>query len=97
MAHDQLPIPPLAEQDAGARELLRVWAAGGKQHVSLAAGLWRDPAAWGVVLADLSRHLARAHAQTAQMPEREVLERIREALEAEWGYPTDEPNGGLLR
>lgn len=74
-------------------ELVRVWAAGGAQHVALAAGLWQDPAAWGIVLADLARHVSRAYEQTQGVSQVDVLKRIREALDAEWGHPTDEQSG----
>lgn len=64
-----------------------MWAANGQQHVSLEIGLWSDPAAWGLVLVDLATHVANAYA--AQGHDRaEVLERIRNALDAEWLVPT---------
>lgn len=94
MAKYELPVPGPAQQDDAARELIRVWAAAGAQHVALATGLWRDPAAWGIVLADLARHVARAYEQTEGMSQADVLKRIRVALDAEWGHPTDEPTGG---
>jgi hypothetical protein len=95
MTRHELPIPGPAERDDSARELIRVWAAAGAQHVTLATGLWRDPAAWGIVLADLARHVARAYEQTQGMAQNEVLKRIRAAFEAEWGHPTDTPTRGI--
>jgi len=97
MAKNELPVPVQAAADESARELVRVWAAGGQQHVALASGLWHDPGAWGIVLADLSRHLARAYVQTEGMAESDVLRRIREAFDAEWNRPTDKPKGSALR
>ncbi|MEM7245001.1 MAG: DUF5076 domain-containing protein [Acidobacteriota bacterium] len=91
----ELPVPSVAESDPNARELARVWAAGGRQHVSLATGLWADPGAWGLLLVDLARHVARAHEQTEGQDASVVLNRIREALEAEWDAPTDEPSGSV--
>ncbi len=73
-----------------------MWAAGGAQHVTFATGLWRDPATWGLVLADLARHLARAYEQTQGMSPNDVLQRIRAGFEAEWEHPTDEPTGGVF-
>lgn len=93
---NELPIPPAARSDSSARELARIWAAGGAQHVSLATGLWPDPAAWGLMLADLARHVAKAYEQTEGLDSSEVLERIRDALEAEWTVPTDAPTGGIV-
>lgn len=44
-------------------ELVRVWAAEGKQHVTIRADIWNDPAAWGMMLVDLARHVASAYAE----------------------------------
>jgi hypothetical protein len=91
----QLPIPPIAQTDINARELLRVWAAGGKQHLTLATNLWKDPAAWGVMLVDLAKHIAAAYQQTSGEHQDSVLSRIREGFDAEWNHSTDEPIGGI--
>ncbi len=87
----ELPIPAAASDDAEARELVRVWAAGGNQHISLATGLWDDPAAWGIMLVDLARHVARAYARDSDAHPDELLRRIRAGFDAEWEAPTDEP------
>lgn len=92
----QLPLPEPAAKDATATEILRVWAAGGKQHVSLAPGLWDDPANWGIMLVDLARHIANAYEQSKGMDRLAVLARLRAGFDAEWGSPTDRPGGGLI-
>jgi len=91
----ELPIPEPALADPRARELVRVWAARGAQHVSIATGLWKDPGAWGIALVDLARHIARAYELTGQ-DGKAALERIRAGFDAEWSHPTDEPTGGLV-
>ena len=91
----QLPIPGAAANDARAIELLRVWVAGGKQHVSLASSVWRDPASWGIMLVDLAKHIANAYEQSEGMPYADVLQRVKEGFDAEWGTPTDEPSGKI--
>jgi hypothetical protein len=93
---NELPIPPMA-QTAGSRELLRVWAAGGKQHVSLATGLWKDPATWGIVLVDLMKHVSSAYEQTAGLPADETFQRIISGMQAELAESTDNPTGELLQ
>jgi len=90
----ELSVPPAARADSAARELARVWAAGGEQHVSLEIGLWPDPGAWGLLLVDLARHVANAYEQTQGHDASDVLARIREAFDAEWQTPTDSPSGG---
>jgi hypothetical protein len=92
----QLPVPPAAEADARAIELVRVWAAHGKQHVSLATNIWKDPAAWGVMLVDLAKHIAIAYQKNEENGYLSVLNRIREGFDAEWGTATDEPSGRVL-
>jgi hypothetical protein len=92
----ELSIPPEAQADARAVELVRVWAAGGKQHVSLATGLWNDPAAWGILLVDLARHVADAYGLTQGLEPSVVLHRVKAGFDAEWSNPTDKPCGKML-
>ncbi len=100
MASDDRPkgellIPHAAATDPRAVELARIWAAEGKQHVSLATGLWEDPAAWGMMLVDLAHHIANAYAKTEGRSAVDVLARIRVGFDAEWDNPTDVPTGNL--
>jgi len=92
----QLPIPKPAAEDTRAIEMLRVWASGGKQHVSIATGLWKDPANWGMMLVDLAKHIANAYEQAEGMERRKVLERLKAGFDAEWSSATDEPSGGII-
>jgi len=95
MHHKELPIPPAATEGQVARELARVWAAKGAQHVSIATDAWQDPAAWGIMLVDLAKHVADAYAQIQGVDAASALERIREGFDAEWDHPTCRPHGGL--
>ncbi len=52
----ELLIPPIAEADPNAIEVVRVWVANGGQHVSINVAAWPEPEAWGIVLADLAGH-----------------------------------------
>jgi hypothetical protein len=98
MSHhpSELTIPPSARNDAKAVELLRVWAAGGRQHVSIATGLWDDAASWGIMLVDLAKHIARAYEQTSGRNYHETLNRIKAGFDVEWHDETDSPTGELL-
>jgi hypothetical protein len=63
----------------------------------LAAGLWADPAAWGIMLVDLARYLARAYEQSEGLEEAVALERIWAGLDAKRAVDTDpDRTGGLL-
>ena len=59
----QLAIPAAAAKEAAAFELLRVWVAEGAQQITLRPGIWQDPSAWGVMLADLARNIVTIHAE----------------------------------
>ncbi|MDE1154884.1 MAG: DUF5076 domain-containing protein [Acidobacteriaceae bacterium] len=96
MSNKHLDPPPAATRDKASFELLRVWVAEAGQHVSLRSGTWEDPFAWGIVLADLARHIVNAEAISNPKLDREAfLERILEGFEAEIESPTDEAEGEL--
>lgn len=97
MRSGELPIPPAALEDVHSIELIRVWAAAGNQHLSMATGLWDDPAAWGIMLVDLARHLARASKQTHGLDFDSTLARIRSGIDAEWSVDTDPGRVGGLQ
>jgi len=91
-----LEPPPAASRDKASFELLRVWVAEQGQHVSLRAGAWEDPFAWGIVLADLARHIVNAEAMAREDLDKEAyFERMLEGFQAEIDSPTDEPEGEL--
>src|ERR1700733_8505880 len=91
-----LDPPPAAQRDKAAFELLRVWVAEQGQHVSLRSGTWEDPFAWGIVLADLARHIVNAESmQKKNVDKAAYLDRILEGFHAEIESPTDEPEGEI--
>ena len=94
MALNELGVPPKAEADPAAFEIARVWVASGGQQVSLRHYQWSDPAAWGILLADLTRHLANAY-QDSGRDRVDTIRRIREGFDAEMDSPTDEPTGRI--
>ena len=92
----ELQPPPAGLRDKAAFELLRVWVAEQGQHVSLRAGAWEDPFAWGIVLADLARHIARAEGLARKDFDLEAfMERMLEGFQAEIESPTDDAEGEL--
>ena len=86
-----LQPPPLAKSNPQAVELLRVWAAPGSPQELTLRTVWKDSAAWGLLLVDVARHAAQAYAQEGNDPQT-VLARIRQAFDAEWSGPTDGPS-----
>ena len=95
-AHE-LVIPPTAEKDESARELLRAWGVAGGLHVTLAPDLWDEPGNWGIALADITRHLSDAYAELNGIDKAETIQRIRMLFDAELDSPTDEPTGHFVR
>src|ERR1700743_40853 len=93
-----LDPPPAAAKDKAAFELLRVWIAEQGQYVSLRSGVWEDPFAWGIVLADLARHIVHAESLSRKNLDQDAfLKRMLEGFEAEIESPTDDPEGQLTQ
>ncbi|HUE70256.1 MAG TPA: DUF5076 domain-containing protein [Pirellulaceae bacterium] len=96
----ELPIPPVAI-DNPSREVIRVWLAKSKIHCVLRIGLWEEHGtderdAWGIVLADLMRHIADAHELEYGRDPQETLARIRSTFEVEVEHPTSQRRGDFL-
>ena len=92
---DELAIPPMAQEDPESFEIARVWIAMKNQHCTLKVGVWDDPTAWGILLADLARHVAKAYHEDKGLDEEETLIRIQEGFAAEFDSPTDTPTGQI--
>ena len=83
-SNKSLSVPPVAQRDKGSFEVFRVWVAEQGQHVSIRSGAWEDPFAWGIVLADLARHIALAHKLQHDDADPEAfVERLLEGFHAE--------------
>lgn len=94
----ELAPPPAVSRDKAAFELLRVWVAEQGQHVSLRSGAWEDPFAWGIVLADLARHIVNAEAIHKKNLDKDAFfERMLEGFHAEIESPTDEAEGEIMQ
>ena len=76
-------VPAALEGEAQAVELLRAWVVGQELHCALDAGACPDADTWGVVLADLARHVARALKDQEGKDEAATLQAVRAAFEAE--------------
>jgi hypothetical protein len=85
---ESLPTPSHVRKAKQSIEMARIWVADGEQLVTLSTRVWSDPACWGLMLADLARHVAAAY-QPLGHDRDETLKRIRAAFDAEWSHPTD--------
>lgn len=95
--NDELNIPENAKNDSNSFELLRVWVANKKQECVVRIGVWNDPAAWGILLSDIARHIANTFELESITDKAQALARIREAFNIELQNPTDDPKGDVIR
>jgi hypothetical protein len=92
----ELTIPPAAEEDPAAFEILQVWGAKNEQHVTIFWDLWDDPSTWGIMLADLAGHIANALFQERAIPKAETLREIRTVFNKEIEAQRHAPEGKVL-
>ena len=92
--------PPAAARDLNSVEMARVWIAERGLHCAINVGIYADrsdvsePAAWGIILADLTRHLSRALSNEAHDPGALIAE-IRASYLRELKDPTSDIEGGF--
>ena len=84
---DALHVPPAA-LDQGGVEILRAVIVDGELHVSLRPA-FDEPDPWGMLIADVTRHIARIYATESKLTQDQVIERVRTIYEAEMERPTD--------
>jgi hypothetical protein len=98
----ELPLPPAASADAKSIEMIRVWIAQKKLHTVVNIGHWQENgmnderAAWGLLLADMIRHIANAHEKRYHRDPRESVQMIRDAFEMEISNPTSSHPGEFV-
>jgi hypothetical protein len=84
---DALKAPPEALAKGGT-EVLRAAIVDGGLHISLRRA-FDDPEAWGMILADLTRHVARIYKTEDDLSEEQTIERIRNLFDAEMDSATN--------
>ena len=94
-----LMIPPAAETDDNAIEMIRGWIAEGGMHCVLNVGHWHKNSAvderhaWGIMLADIARHISNALEDVTGLDRRESLRLVTESFNTEIGHRTSEHPG----
>jgi hypothetical protein len=81
MPYGALNPPPQVRDKDDAHEVLRAAVHNGEMHFSLRRG-FTDAGAWGVLLADAARHVAKVYAHEKVLTEDAALDRIRQGFEA---------------
>ena len=92
----ELSPPPETLTDENAVEILRAFAARKKLHCSIRADAWEEVGWWGILLADVTRHVANALAEERGLDQHDSIKRIRELFDAELDNPTDTPTGRFI-
>lgn len=92
----ELPIPTEASTAPQARKVLRAWIVESGLQVSTISGFDR-PEIWGMLLADVARHAARAFQADGICQADEAFERIVGMMSAQLGNPTDEGSTAPIR
>lgn len=95
---NELSIPDGIEDDPKATEILRLWAANKELNVSIKLGSYHDRGfdeaeAWGVIITDFARHVARGLSQRYGLDEDKQLEKIKKGFLEEIWDPTTEIKG----
>jgi len=90
-----LTVPGEVARDPRASELLRAWVANNGLVCSLRPEIWDDPANWGILLADVARHVANAIEELNGSDPEETLAAIQDLFNRELSNPTDESTGSF--
>ncbi len=100
---NERPIPEAALRDENAVELLRVWIADRKLECSIKVGMYRDginipeEKAWGIILADITRHIANAMQEAYGEDKSKTLRAARAAYLQELDEPTSSAKGDFVQ
>jgi len=84
---DALHIPPLALEKGGT-EVMRAVIIDGDLHLALRRA-FDEPETWGMLLADIARHIGRLYAREGGISEEQVVEKVCSTFEAEMDEPSD--------
>jgi hypothetical protein len=99
----ELPVPIQAQRDARAINMASVWIAEKGLHCSLNIGIYEDnpnigeTKAWGILLADIARHVSSGVAESrGQVEVAALLEQLRDAFLDELSSPTSNVTGTFV-
>jgi len=93
-----LVIPPAAQRDDNAIQMLSAWIAEQGMHCTVNVGMWHaagrnEPRAWGILLADVARHIGNAIQEERGLPAAETTDAIAASMVGELESPTSKATG----
>jgi hypothetical protein len=95
-----LSVPPAAARDENSIQMLSAWIAEQGLHCSIKVGMWKaqglnEPKSWGILLADVIRHVSNAVQEETGESAGETTETLVRALMDELEEPTSKTSGGF--
>lgn len=97
----ELSIPVPAARDPKSMEMLRVWVAEQGLHCSVRVGVYEgsgrvsEEKAWGIMLADIARHVSVALESRSGLDPAKTVESINQSLQEELHRPSSAFKGGF--
>jgi len=93
-----LTVPPAAQRDNNSVQMLGAWIAENGLHCALKVGVWHDQerseaSAWGILLADVVRHLSNAIRDEYGTDPSETTNAVVKSLLAELDEPSSNAHG----
>lgn len=93
-----LVIPPAAQRDENSVQVLSAWIAERRLHCTLNIGFFEaaghtESKAWGILLADLVRHIGNAIAEERGTPADETVGAVIASMHSELDLPTSDGFG----
>jgi hypothetical protein len=93
----ELIIPPEAQKDPKAFEILRVWATNGEQHVTIHSELKGEAYDFGYMLASLAFHGANLYSEKFNISIREALNDIIDGFNDEINNQHSDISGEIMK
>jgi hypothetical protein len=99
---DERAIPEGALRDKDAIEMLRIWSAERQFYCSIKVGMYHETMnipegrAWGVILADVTRHIAEEMEAACSADRAQTIQEIRDSYLEELDSPTSDATGEFV-
>jgi hypothetical protein len=95
-----LVVPPAAQRDERAIQMLSAWIAENGLHCTMKIGMWKEAGhnesrSWGVLLADVVRHISKAMQDQGGEPADQTTDQIVQSLLHELDSPSSKITGGF--
>ncbi len=95
-----LSVPPAALRDEKSVQMLSAWIAERGLHCTINIGFFAgqghtEPRAWGILLADVIRHIANAQREESGASVPDTVQELLDSMNKELDSPTSETQGSF--